>query len=126
MVNKVILLGNLGRDPETRTVGTSTVTNIRLATTEKYKDRDGVQKERTEWHTVVAWGPLGQLVQQYKRSGDTIYVEGRLSTRKWQDKDGKDRYNTDIVADVIRFVGGKSNAAPSHGPTDNNEEELPF
>lgn len=108
MVNKVILIGNLGQDPETRnTQGGQTVCNLRVATTDKYKDREGAWVDRTEWHTVTVWGKQAEACGQYLHKGKQVYVEGRLQTRKWQDKEGKDRYSTEVVADNVRFLGGR-------------------
>ena len=106
MVNKVILVGNLGQDPETRhTNGGNSVTTLRLATTEKFKDRDGNPQERTEWHTVIVWGKQGEACGRHLTKGRQVYVEGRLTTRKWQDKEGKDRYTTEVIGDNVRFLG---------------------
>ena len=106
MVNKVILVGNLGQDPELRnTAGGQAVGSLRIATTEKFKDREGALQERTEWHTVVVWGRDAENVHKYCKKGRQLYIEGRLQTRKWQDKEGKDRYSTEVVADVVRFLG---------------------
>jgi single-strand DNA-binding protein len=106
MVNKVILVGNLGQDPETRhTNGGNSVTQLRLATTEKFKDRDGAMQERTEWHTVIVWGKQGEACGRHLTKGRQVYVEGRLTTRKWQDKEGKDRYTTEVIGDNVRFLG---------------------
>ena len=106
MVNKVILVGNLGQDPETRhTNGGNSVTQLRLATTEKFKDRDGAMQERTEWHTVIVWGKQGEACGKHLTKGRQVYVEGRLTTRKWQDKEGKDRYTTEVIGDNVRFLG---------------------
>ncbi len=107
MVNKVILVGNLGADPELRSTGSGTaVTSVRIATTERFKDKDGQWTDRTEWHNVVVWGRTAETLHQYAKKGKQLYVEGRLQTRKWQDKDGADRYSTEVVADVVRFLGG--------------------
>lgn len=108
MVNKVLLIGNLGQDPELRsTSGGQAVATLRIATTDKYKDKEGNLQERTEWHTVVAWGRDAENVGKYCKKGKQLYIEGRLQTRKWQDKEtGKDRYTTEVVADTIRFLGG--------------------
>jgi single-strand DNA-binding protein len=113
-VNKVILIGNLGQDPETRTTpGGTTVTNIRIATTESWTDRvTGEKKESTEWHTVVLWNRLGEIAAEYLRKGQQVYIEGRLQTRKWQDKQGNDRYTTEIVASDMQMLGGRSGAVP--------------
>jgi single-strand DNA-binding protein len=106
-VNKAILLGNLGRDPELRhTQGGKAVTTLRLATNDVWTDGAGERQERTEWHTVVVWGRQAENCNQYLKKGRTVYVEGRLQTRKWQDKEGKDRYTTEIVADRVQFIGG--------------------
>ena len=98
MVNKVILIGNLGQDPELRsTPSGQSVATLRLATQERVKDKDGNWTDRTEWHNVVVWGRTAENVNQYCKKGKQIYVEGRLQTRKWQDKEGKDRYTTDEI-----------------------------
>jgi single-strand DNA-binding protein len=112
-INKVILIGNLGRDPETRYMPSgSAVTNLRIATTEAWKDKQtGEQQERTEWHTVAMFGRLAEIAAEYLRKGSQVYIEGRLRTRKWQDKtDGKDRYTTEVIADEMQMLGGKGGA----------------
>jgi single-strand DNA-binding protein len=108
-VNKVILVGNLGQDPESRTTpGGSTVTNIRIATTDSWTDKQsGEKKEQTEWHTVVMWNRLGEIAAEYLRKGSQVYIEGKLQTRKWQDKEGKDRYSTEVVASDMQMLGGR-------------------
>src|SRR5499426_2173383 len=107
-VNKVILVGNLGRDPETRyTTGGDAVTNIRLATTDTWKDKNGEKQERTEWHNIVFYGRQAEIAGEYLKKGRQIYVEGRLQTRKWQDKEGQDRYTTEIVANVMQMLGSR-------------------
>ena len=107
-VNKAILIGNLGADPEMRTTaGGMTVGNLRLATSDRRKDRDGNWTDHTEWHTVVCFGKTAENVGRFCRKGKQIFVEGRIQTRKWQDKDGRDRWSTEIVADNIRFLGGR-------------------
>ncbi len=108
-VNKVILVGNLGQDPETRTTpGGTTVTNIRIATTDSWTDKQsGEKKEQTEWHGVVLWNRLGEIAAEYLKKGSQVYIEGRLQTRKWQDKEGKDRYTTEIVASDMQMLGGR-------------------
>jgi single-strand DNA-binding protein len=107
MVNKVLLIGHLGQDPELRnTPGGQSVATLRLATADRYKDRDGNWQDRTEWHTVVVWGRTAENVAKFCKKGKQIYVEGRLTTRKWQDKEGKDRYSTEIVAETVQFLGG--------------------
>jgi len=112
-INKVILIGNLGNDPETRyTSGGAAVANVSLATSESWKDREsGEQQERTEWHRVVFFGRLAEIVSEYLRKGSQIYVEGRLQTRKWQDKDGNDRYTTEVVANEMQMLGGRGGSA---------------
>ena len=110
-VNKVILLGNLGRDPETRyTTGGDPVTNLRIATSEQWKDKSGEKQERTEWHTVVLFGRQAEVAGEYLKKGRSVYIEGRLQTRKWQDKDGQDRYSTEIVADRMQLIGSARDA----------------
>jgi single-strand DNA-binding protein len=108
-VNKVILLGNLGADPETRSMPSGmTVTNIRIATSESWKDKSsGAQQERTEWHSIALFGRLGEIAAEYLRKGSQVYVEGKLRTRKWQDKTGNDRYTTEIIADNMQMVGAR-------------------
>ena len=143
MVNKVILIGNLGQDPELRnTAGGNAVCTLRLATAERRKGPDGNWTDHTEWHSVVTWGRDAENVAKYCRKGKQIYVEGRLQTRKWQDKTGADRYSTEVVADTVRFLGGKDGASHeeprgrgddrpansgrsqgSHAPSD---EDIPF
>lgn len=108
-INKVILVGNLGQDPDTRYMPNGkAVTNIRIATSEQWKDREtGDQKEKTEWHTVVLFDKLGEIAGEYLRKGSQVYIEGSLRTRKWTDKEGKDRYSTEIVARDMQMLGGK-------------------
>jgi single-strand DNA-binding protein len=111
-INKVILVGNLGADPDTRYMPSGkAVTNIRIATSESWKDRTtGDQQERTEWHSVVMFDKLGEIAAEYLRKGSQVYVEGSLRTRKWQDKEGKDRYTTEIVARDMQMLGGRGGA----------------
>ncbi|MCQ9378845.1 single-stranded DNA-binding protein [Methyloversatilis sp. XJ19-49] len=114
-VNKVILVGNLGRDPETRhTPSGDVICNITVATTDSWKDKaTGEKKEQTEWHRVAFFGRLAEIAGQYLRKGSAVYVEGSLRTRKWQDKDGNDRYTTEIRADSMQMLGGKQNSGSS-------------
>jgi len=106
-VNKVILLGNLGRDPETRyTTGGDAVTNLRIATSEQWKDKSGEKQEKTEWHTVVLFGRQAEVAGEYLKKGRSVYIEGRLQTRKWTDKEGVEKYSTEIVADRMQLIGG--------------------
>ena len=117
-VNKVILVGNLGADPETRYMPNGdAVANIRLATTESWKDKNsGEKKELTEWHRVVFYRKLAEIAGQYLKKGSQVYVEGRLRTRKWQDKDGQERYTTEIVADEMKMLGSRQGQGePAYG-----------
>jgi single-strand DNA-binding protein len=111
-VNKVILVGNLGADPETRYLPSGdAVTNIRLATTDRYKDKaSGEFKELTEWHRIAFFGRLAEIAGEYLKKGSPVYVEGRIRTRKWQDQGGQDRYSTEIVADSMQLLGGRGGA----------------
>src|SRR5580658_1570288 len=108
-VNKVILVGNLGADPETRSMPSGmTVTNIRIATSESWKDKtSGAQQEKTEWHSIAMFGRLGEIAAEYLRKGSQVFVEGKLRTRKWQDKQGNDRYTTEIIADNMQMLGAR-------------------
>jgi single-strand DNA-binding protein len=106
-VNKVILLGNLGRDPETRyTTGGDAVTNLNIATSEQWKDKNGEKQERTEWHRVVLFGRQAEVAGEYLKKGRSVYIEGRLQTRKYTDKDGVEKYSTEIVGDRMQLIGG--------------------
>jgi len=111
-VNKVILIGNLGKDPETRYLPSGdAVTNISVATSEKWKDKSGEQQEHTEWHRVAFFGKTAEIAGEYLKKGSPVYVEGRIRTRKWQDKEGNDKYSTEIVADRMQLLGGRSGGA---------------
>lgn len=142
-INKVILVGNLGADPETRyTQSGSAVCNVRIATSEAWKDKQsGEKQERTEWHQVVFFGRLGEIAAEYLRKGSQIYVEGSLRTRKWQGKDGQDRYTTEIIGNEMQMLGGRggdgqpSRAQPAAGSQrsappvvneDIDSDDLPF
>ncbi len=117
-VNKVILVGNLGKDPETRYMPSGgAVTNISIATSESWKDKQtGEQQERTEWHNIAFFGRLAEIAAEYLRKGSQVYVEGRLRTRKWQDKQGQDRWTTEIVAEEMQMLDSRSGgAAPFEG-----------
>lgn len=116
-INKVILVGNLGKDPEMRTTGSgSTVANVSIATTEAWKDKQtGEQQERTEWHRVVFFGRLAEIVSQYLKKGSQVYVEGSLKTNKWQDQSGQDRYSTDVIAREMQMLGGRGNSGGGGG-----------
>lgn len=118
-VNKVILLGNLGRDPELRyTPGGQAVANFTVATNERYTTKDGEKQERTEWHRIVAWGRTGEICAQYLSKGRSVYVEGRLQTREWEDKEGGKRRTTEIVANTVQFIGGRGEGGPGGSPSD--------
>jgi single-strand DNA-binding protein len=123
-VNKVILVGNLGQDPETRTTpGGTTVTNIRIATSESWKDKtSGEMKEQTEWHGIVLWNRLGEIAAEYLKKGSQVYIEGRLQTRKWQDKQGNDRYTTEIVASEMQMLGGRGGGGGATQETRDSRE----
>lgn len=150
-VNKVILVGRLGKDPETRYMPNGeAVTNATLATSETWKDKSGEKQEKTEWHNLTFYRRLAEIAGEYLKKGSMIYVEGKLSTRKWQDKDGKDRYTTDIIVGEMQMLSGKSgggsyestdrpaasvqNSAPSDsksaparsGGFDNFDDDIPF
>ena len=146
-VNKVILIGNVGQDPETRAMPSGrSVVNLRLATSESWRDKQtGEQKEQTEWHTVVMFDRLAEIASEYLRKGSQVYIEGRIRTRKWQDKEGKERYSTEIVANEMQMLGGRGDrstgaapaaaprptraaeAAPQGGPAgDEFEDDIPF
>ena len=113
-INKVILVGNLGRDPEVRYAASgSAIANVTIATTDSWKDRQsGDRQERTEWHRVVFFGRLAEIVSEYLKKGSQVYVEGRLQTRKWQDQSGTDRYTTEIVANEMQMLGSRGGGAP--------------
>jgi single-strand DNA-binding protein len=118
-INKVILVGNLGADPETRAMPSgSTVTNIRVATTESWKDKNtGDQQERTEWHSIAFFGRLAEVAAEYLRKGSQVYVEGKLRTRKWQDRDGNDRWSTEVIANEMQMLGSRpGSSAPAQQP----------
>ena len=107
-VNKVILIGNLGRDPETRyTTGGDAVTNLRIATTDVWKDKAGEKQEKTEWHTVVLFGRQAEIAGEYLKKGRPVYIEGRLQTRKWTDKEGVEKYSTEVVGDRMQLLGSR-------------------
>ncbi len=143
-VNKVILIGNLGQDPETRYMPSGgAVTNLRIATNESWKDKQtGEPQERTEWHRVVMFERLAEIAAEYLRKGSQVYIEGTLRTRKWQDKDGNDRYTTEIRANEMQMLGGRSGAgapamdrsrpsgnepAPARaGVADDFDDDIPF
>ena len=127
-VNKVIIVGNLGRDPETRYLPSGeAVTNISVATTDSWKDKtSGEKKELTEWHRVAFFGRLAEIAGEYLKKGSQVYVEGSLRTRKWQDKEGKDRYTTEIRADTMQMLGSRAGAGEARGgPAEPRGESAP-
>ncbi|HEV2169452.1 MAG TPA: single-stranded DNA-binding protein [Candidatus Binatus sp.] len=117
-VNKVILIGHLGADPETRAMPSgSSVANLRIATTESWRDKQsGEQQERTEWHRVALFGRLAEIAGEYLRKGSQVYIEGSLRTRKWQDKQGNERYSTEIVGNEMQMLGGRGGAGAGAAP----------
>ena len=145
-VNKVILIGNLGRDPEIRYMPSGdAMVNINLATTDNWRDKSGEKQEKTEWHRVVMFGKVAEIAGEYLKKGSQAYFEGRLQTRKWTDKEGQDRYTTEIVADRMQMLGSRSggsarampddeapapaksgSAAKSTGGIDDLEDDIPF
>lgn len=143
-INKVILVGNLGADPETRYMPSgSAVTNLSLATSESWKDKQtGEQKERTEWHKVAMFNRLAEIAAEYLRKGSQVYIEGKLRTRKWQDRDGNDRWTTEVIADEMQMLGGRGGgggaaptgssrdsgppSAPSQTGPDDFDDDIPF
>jgi single-strand DNA-binding protein len=117
MVNKVILVGRLGRDPESRyTASGQQVCNFTLATDETYKDRAGERQKRTEWHRIVMWGRLAEIAQQYLKRGSLVYLEGRLQTRQWDDRSGNKRTTTEINANVMKMLGSRAEGGPAPEP----------
>ncbi len=150
-VNKVILVGRLGKDPETRYMTNGeAVTNVTLATSENWKDKSGEKQEKTEWHNLVFYRRLAEIAGEYLKKGSQIYVEGKITTEKWQDKEGKDRYTTKIIVNEMQMLGGKSSGsgsfevvdkpaaaspagaaetgkpAPAKGGFDNFDDDIPF
>lgn len=140
-INKVIIIGRMGADPEVKTVtGGNTVARLSVATSEQWKDREGQKQERTEWHRVVVWGKLAELCGKYLAKGRQVYVEGRLQTRSWEDQQGQKKYATEVVANTVQFLGsgGASQGAGNSqsndfGPQDfgpepsfDTSDEIPF
>jgi single-strand DNA-binding protein len=139
-INKVIVIGRMGADPEVKTVtGGNTVARLSVATSEQWKDREGQKQERTEWHRVVVWGKLAELCGKYLAKGRQVYVEGRLQTRSWEDQQGQKKYATEIVANTVQFLGAAGGASAGtassndFGPQDfgpepsfDNSDEIPF
>ena len=122
-LNKATLIGNLGADPETRQVGETNVTSLRIATSETFKDRSGEQQERTEWHRLNLWDKLSDIAQQYLKKGSRIYVEGKIETRQW-DKDGEKRYSTEIRVQQMLMLDAKAEGQPVQ--VTSSDSDLPF
>jgi len=135
-VNKVLIIGNLGKDPETRFMSNGdAVTNITVATTDSWKDKQGNKQEKTEWHRVTFYRKLAEIVGEYLKKGSAVYIEGRLETRKWQDAQGVDRYSTDIIANDMKMLGGKqgnpeqserTKTETQSGGFDDMDDDIPF
>lgn len=144
-LNKVMLIGNLGKDPEVRyTAAGTAVASFSLATSEKFKNKNGEWEEKTEWHNITLWARLAEIAGEYLAKGKTVYIEGRLQTRKWQDRDGKDRYTTEIVGEKMQMLSGKGDGGRGEGggrqnggraesqeqayeePTFNPDDDIPF
>jgi len=133
-VNKAIILGNLGKDPEVRFLPNGdAVCNFSIATTESWKDKNGQKNDKTEWHNIVLFRKLAEIAGEYLKKGRPVYIEGRLQTRKWQDKEGADRYTTEIVADTMQMLGSRDEAreapsAPAEALTnfDDMKDDVPF
>lgn len=135
-VNKVILVGNLGRDPEVRHMPSGdAMVNLSIATTDTWKDKNGERQEKTEWHRVVMFGRLAEIAGQYLKKGSQAYIEGRLQTRKWQDKEGQDKYTTEVIGDRMQMLGGRSasdtasnsnTSVNTSGGIEDLEDDIPF
>jgi len=134
-VNKVILVGNLGRDPELRYTQSGTaLATFTLATNESFNTKDGQREERTEWHRIVAWGKTGELCSQYLSKGRPVYIEGRLQTREWENKEGQKQRTTEIVAQTVQFLGsprdgggsGRSSGGAGEEPPPRGDDDIPF
>lgn len=122
-VNKVIIVGRLGKDPEVRTVGNGgTVAQLTVATSENWVDKEGQKQERTEWHRVVAWGKLGEICGKHLAKGRQVYVEGRLQTRSWEDQQGQKKYSTEIVASTVQFLGAAGERSESSSRSSSNND----
>lgn len=125
-VNKVILVGNLGRDPEVKFMPNGdAVCNFSIATTDSWKDKQGAKQERTEWHNIVMYRKLAEIAGEYLKKGRPVYIDGRLQTRKWQDKDGNDRYTTEIIADSMQMLGGRDSGGNDDRPERNGAADNP-
>ena len=128
-VNKVILVGNLGKDPEVRYLDSGVaVANFSLATTENYKNKEGERVSQTEWHNIVLWRGLAEVAEKYLKKGSSVYIEGKIKTRKWEDKEGINRYNTEILADNMTMLGGRpiSEKTSEENLITDSKDDLPF
>ena len=132
-VNKVILIGNLGKDPDVRYLDNGVaVANFSLATTENYKNKEGERVSQTEWHNIVLWRGLAEVAEKYLKKGASIYIEGKIKTRRWEDKEGNTRYNTEILADSMNMLGNKQTQEDSPSlssesvTNDDKSDDLPF
>ena len=132
-VNKVILVGNLGKDPEVKYLDSGVaVANFSLATSESYKNKEGDRVNQTEWHNIVLWRGLAEVAEKWLKKGSSVYIEGKIKTRKWEDKEGKTRYNTEILADNMTMLGGKSTSESAPPKTSEQQsttdtaDDLPF
>ena len=136
MINKVILIGNLGRDPEVRSLDSGTkMARFSVATNESYKDKSGEWQTLTEWHNIVLWRSLAERAERELKKGNMVYIDGKLTTRKWSDKDGQDRYSTEVVANTYRLLDRRESnirsdddlhSAPDQGSLEDGNEDLPF
>jgi len=128
-VNKVILVGNLGKDPEVKYLDSGVaVANFSLATTENYKNKEGERVSQTEWHNIVLWRGLAEVAEKYLKKGSSVYIEGKIKTRKWEDKEGVNRYNTEILADNMTMLGGRpiSEKTSEENLITDSKDDLPF
>lgn len=125
-LNKVMLIGNLGKDPEVRyTTSGTAVASFSIATTERFKNKSGEFEEKTEWHNITLWSRLAEIAGEYLSKGKTVYIEGRLQTRKWQDRDGCDRYTTEIVGEKMQMLSAKGDGGRSKAPADQGYGDAP-
>ena len=125
-VNKVILVGRLGADPEVKDLGEGNfVANFSMATSEKYKDKSGEMQEKTEWHRIVVWGKLAEICGKYLKKGREAYVDGKLQTRSWEDKEGVTKYTTEVVAKEVQFLGSSADAGASQRPSTESNAGVP-
>ena len=124
-LNKVQIIGNVGKDPEVRTAGSSQVANFSVAVTEKYKAQDGTQKEQTEWFTVQAWGKLAEICGRFLKKGSPVYIEGKMRTRSWDDTNGQKQYRTELVAEQMQMLGGAQSGGNNQGAPQSRAPQEP-